>query len=275
MYVSFFKNNKHYWRNMKYDPVKNIFAKLIHHNKLFRKVFYLILDITILRQLYVKKSIKKYYQKTEPFTFYDAGAGFCQYTDFILNHFPKADIVSMDLKTDYMLSYQSSLPSNCKRIKIYQGDLQSFICPQKTDLVIAIDILEHIQDDISVLKNIYQTMNHEGKLIISTPSNLDKAAAFTEEHVRPGYSMLELENKLKKTGFKILEIYYSYGFWGKLYWNIGMKIPLSLLSLSKLFFMILPLYFIIVVPFNLIFMFLDMNLKNKKGNGIVCISKKI
>jgi len=259
---------------MKYDPVKNIFARIIDQSTLCRSLFYHLLDLMILRQLHVKKNIKKYFHSQDQFVFYDAGAGFCQYTDFILKHYPHAQIVSMDLKTDYMQSYQKSLKTNSRPISIFQGDLQSFVCPEKVDLVIAIDILEHIKDDLSVLKNFFQAMNNNATLIISTPSNMDKAAAFTEEHVRPGYSVKELSDKLKQTGFSLVDIHYSYGFWGKLYWVLGMKIPLQIVSLSKFLLILLPFYFLVVLPFNLIFMQLDLCLFNQKGNGIICVAKK-
>ena len=38
-------------------------------------------------------------------------------------------------------------------------------------------------------------MADEGILIISTPSDRNEAAKFTEEHIRPGYNKKELEDK--------------------------------------------------------------------------------
>ncbi|MDD2650950.1 MAG: class I SAM-dependent methyltransferase [Candidatus Cloacimonadales bacterium] len=260
---------------MKYDPIKNIFAKAIDKNNVARNLFYRALDLLILRQWYVKKYIKMFFKTNDSFTFYDAGAGFCQYTDFVMKRYKNAKIVSMDLKSDYMKSYQRSLNKDqLSRIKVFEGDLQSFVSPEKTDLVIAIDILEHIENDISVLNNFYKSMNNKALLITSTPSNLDKAAAFTAEHVRPGYSPEDLQNKLLNAGFKIKEIRYSYGFWGKIYWNLGMKLPLQILSISKYFLIFMPVYFIVFMPFNLLFMLLDLMIINKAGNGIICIAEK-
>ncbi len=260
---------------MKYDPIKNVFANLIENNAFFRKSFYLTLQLIILRQWHVKKEIKALHNKKDTFTFYDAGAGFCQYSDFILSYFPNASVIAMDLKTDYMLSFQNYLKrKGINKISIYQGDLQSFIPQKKADIAIAIDILEHIQNDRQVLKNIYNSLNHNSHLIISTPSNLDKAAAFTEEHVRPGYAMEDLIEKVQTAGFKVKTVKYSYGFWGKIYWILGMKIPLTMTSLSKLFLIILPIYFLFVIPFNLVFMYLDMIIHNKKGNGLILVAEK-
>lgn len=260
---------------MKYDPVKNIFARLIERYPLIRKAFYFALDYLILRQSYVKNLILKYFPKDKSFVFYDAGAGFCQYSDFIMSRYQNAEIIAMDLKTDYMDSYHRyrSIKKD-KSLQIYQGDLQHFVCPKNQDLTIAIDILEHIEDDIAVLKNIYESSNQNALLIISTPSNLDPAAAFTEEHVRPGYDINELRSKLESSGFKIIELKYSYGFWGRIDWLFTMKFPLTLIGISKIFMLVLPLYYFIGIPFHLSMMLLDMITHNKKGNGIICVAQK-
>lgn len=260
---------------MKYDPIKNIFARLIEKYDFMRIVFYFLLDLMILRQWYVKQIIRKYFYKNREFVFYDAGAGFCQYTHYINRSYRKAKIVAMDLKTDYMESYNRYIQKKSpKKLEIFQGDLQDFITPINSDLTIAIDIMEHIEDDQAVLNNFYQGMNKDGILIISTPSNLDKSAAFTEEHVRPGYDIIDLKTKVKNAGFDILELKYSYGFWGKIYWVLGMKIPLSLTGFNKAFLVLLPFYFIIVLPFNLLFMLMDLMNKNHKGNGLILVAKK-
>ncbi|HOE91180.1 MAG TPA: class I SAM-dependent methyltransferase, partial [Candidatus Cloacimonadota bacterium] len=131
---------------MQYDPIKNIFAKMIDRSKIARNCFYRLLDILILRQWYIKDHIKVLFNKNDNFVFYDAGAGFCQYTDFILKHYKQSKIVAMDLKSDYLSSYERSLNTEqLSRIDIFEGDLQTFVSPIKADLVIAIDILEHIE----------------------------------------------------------------------------------------------------------------------------------
>ena len=48
---------------MHYDIIKDKFAKLIDIVPAFRKLFYLIMDLLLLRQWYVKKEIKKHFAK--------------------------------------------------------------------------------------------------------------------------------------------------------------------------------------------------------------------
>lgn len=260
---------------MQYDPIKDKLSNVIGIFPLLRKVLFFALDLLLLRQKYVKQSIRKYFSKNSAFRFYDAGAGFCQYADFALSQYPKAIVHAVDLKTTYLESYDNALsPDFASRFSFTQADLQTYTPRQKYDLVCAIDILEHIEDDMSTLQNFHTAMNPNAKLIISTPSDLDEAARFTSEHVRPGYNKIELEEKLIQCGFKILQSYYSYGFWGALAWKLLMKFPLSSLSRSKVTLVFLPFYYLMIYPAAAVMMYLDISRTNHSGNGIIVIATK-
>jgi len=260
---------------LRYDPIKNVFARAIDTYKPLRNVFYCLLDFLLLRQRYVKAMIRKYYNRSTELHFYDAGAGFCQYTDFVLNHYPSANVHAVDIKTEYLKSYHSSLnPSDVERVSICMADLQHYSPTGLFHLICAIDILEHIEDDDSCLKRFFDVLLPKGKLIISTPSDLDEAAKFTAEHVRPGYNKTALEAKLCAHGFKIRESRYTYGFWGALAWRLLIKQPLQIIAKSKLLTILLPLYYLPVLPLSQILMCMDMRSNNSSGTGILVVAEK-
>jgi len=93
--------------------------------------------------------------------------------------------------------------------------------------------------------------------------------SFIEEHVRDGYNIVEIEEKLRSAGFMKIISKYSYGKPGKVSWRISMKYPIIMLSRSKLFYIILPFYYILTFPFTLLFNFLDVNIKHKSGTGLI------
>lgn len=254
---------------MKYDPVKDRLFALVKKAPFLPELFFGLLDVLLLRQRYVKRELKLCFKDGQ--SFLDAGAGFCQYSDFVLNKYPHAKVMAIDLKSDYLESYAFKADS---RFSYMTKDLQCFDTNAKYDLAVAIDILEHIEDDVAVLNNLYKALNDGGFLIISTPSNLDEAARFTEEHVRPGYSMGELSEKVNKAGFKIVRKYYSYGFFGALSWKMMLKTPLSMLNKSKFSTILLPFYYLLIYPFSELLMQLDLAVNNKKGNGIILLAKK-
>ena len=127
--------------------------------------------------------------------------------------------------------------------------------------------------NIQVLKNFRQVLADKGRLIISTPSNFDESAKFTEEHVRPGYSKTEIIEKLKQTGFAVKSFQYTYGYWGQLSWKLTMKYPLTLVSKSKAFLLILPFYYLLTYPLALWLMKKDMTTVNQQGTGILVVAE--
>ncbi|MCK9329991.1 MAG: methyltransferase [Candidatus Cloacimonetes bacterium] len=207
--------------------------------------------------------------------FYDAGAGFCQYSYYMLKKFPQTKVFATDLKTIYLNDFYTFLNiEQQKRFSYTTADLQEYSLINKADLIIAVDILEHINDDISTIKNFYNSLKQDGYLIISTPSNLDKAAAFTAEHVRPGYSPNEICDKLINQGFKNINWKYTYGIWGKIYWLLVMKTTLKLINYTKYLMIIIPFYFLLIFIPVLICMYFDTITKNPKGNGIIITAQK-
>ncbi len=259
---------------MQYDKVKDKFAVAIDKFPALRKLFYLLLDMLLLRQWYVKKEIKKYFLTDKPLRFYDAGAGFGQYSYYILKKFKKSEVHAVDLKTDYMDSFAYYAKEvGWQNFTIQQANLVDYIPKESFDLIIAIDILEHIENDKQVLQNFRKVLTQGGKLIISSPSNFDESAKFTAEHVRPGYSKEDICSKLEKAGFRIKSFEYSYGKFGQIYWKLALKIPLSLISKSKVFVLFLPIYYIIFYPIAFGFMLLDYYNKNKIGTGVIVVAE--
>ncbi len=258
---------------MEYDPLKNKLASAIKLFPDLRVAMYRLMDVVLLRQRYVKREIKAYLSSHPSPGFYDAGAGFCQYSWFVLTHFPQSIAFATDLKTDYLKDFAAYADSFAKgRFSFQSADLQSY-CPfEGYNMAVAIDILEHIEDDVAAINNLYQSLLPGGVLIISTPSDTDEAARFTAEHVRPGYNKAELELKLADAGFSVEKSIYSYGKWGSMAWRLMMKYPLQLFA-KKLLPLLLP-YYIIVYPFAELLMQLDLHSHNSCGTGILVVARK-
>jgi len=260
---------------MQYDPIKNRINAMITYSASFRRFFFWLLDMLLLRQSYIKRAISKYFKRDEDFRFYDAGAGFCQYSYHILKRYSHARVFATDLKKDYLQKFAGFARAYFgDRFYYQEADLQVFVPKLHYDLVLAIDILEHIEDDRAVLKNFYSCMNPGAKLIISTPSDLDEAAKFTAEHVRPGYNKQELEDKLNDAGFILRESSYSYGKYGALAWRLLMKYPLQMLAQSKLALAIIPIYYLFVYPVAFVLNKLDLANHNAQGTGLFVVAEK-
>lgn len=91
-----------------------------------------------------------------------------------------------------------------KRVKVFGGRIIPFK-KELFDLVTAIDVLEHIEDDSKVLNEIKRIMKKKAKAILLVPahSKLWSARDINLQHFRR-YEPGELEEKCMKSGFKLL-----------------------------------------------------------------------
>jgi SAM-dependent methyltransferase len=260
---------------MEYEPLKRILNSTIRRITFLRRLLYLLMDALILRQWYVKREIKKIIKKRPVTRFYDAGAGLCQYSYYILQKYSGIEILSVDLNEEMLIAFSEYLtPDEEKRLLAVKADLQNYIPARKQDIIVATDILEHIEDDLAVLTNFREAINENGYLIISTP-HTGKEAGFTSEHYREGYSKDELENKLREAGWEIIEYCHSYGFWGNLAWHLAMRFPLSIINRCKLLIILLPVYYLLVYLPVYLMMLTDFKVDNKKGKGIVLVARAV
>ena len=156
------------------------------------------------------------------------------------------------------------------------ADLTKFNKPESFDFALSVDVMEHILEDVEVFKNINASLRKGGMLLISTPSDQGGSDAdssedgsFIGEHVRNGYNIKEIEDKLKAGGFSKVEARYSYGVPGHIAWVLSMKYPMKILSVSKAFLILLPFYYLITFPFCLILNQADTNGTHAKGTGLI------
>ncbi len=269
---------------MNYDPIKNIFAERIKKQPILRIIFYRLLDLFFLRSWYVRRELKNIRKRTNDknLSVYDAGSGFGQYTYFMHKHLQPCSIYGIDVKEEWIRDCKNFFSSRkIDSVSFGIEDLTKIEHQNKFDLILSVDVMEHIEEDRLVFKNFYNALKKDGFLLINTPSvyggsdvHGDEEESFIGEHARDGYSPEELRDKLEPLGFTIEKIIFTYGYWGDKAWRLGIKIPMRLLNFSKLFFLILPLYFLITFPFTFTMMFIDYKSDNKIGAGINLLAKK-
>lgn len=270
---------------MKYDPIKKSLGKVFNKNPFLRKIFYKLLDLLLLRSWYVKRELKKIAkEKSSELDILDAGAGFGQYTFFMSSLNKSWKIKAVDVK-DEQIEDCNKFFKKIKRehkVNFEFADLTKFKEEEKYDLILSVDVMEHILEDVDVFKNFYSSMKKDGILLISTPSDMaedhhehdheeneDDNHFFVEEHVREGYNIDEIKEKLTKAGFSDISAKYSYGKPGTFAWILSMKIPIIALNFTKLFFVLLPFYYLIFYPIAFIFNIIDVNTKHKSGRGLL------
>lgn len=98
--------------------------------------------------------------------------------------------------------------------RVVCGDLGKLNFPDSSfDLVTLLEVLEHVDDDLNGLREVFRVLKKRGIFFISVPvfPFLWSSHDFASHHKRR-YTKKELETKLLKTGFKILNISYFDSF---------------------------------------------------------------
>jgi len=268
---------------MKYDPIKNIFGSVVRRVPLTRVLFYKILGVLFLREWYVKRELRRQFQeRTASVEVYDAGSGFGQYSYYMATHFSAAHIYAVDVKEEQIDDCRSFFGRRgLTQCTFAVEDLTQIAHEDRFDLILSVDVMEHIPDDVGVFRNFYRAMRTGGTLFINTPSNLggsdahsEEDESFIEEHARNGYGADEIRTKLTSAGFAVESIRYTYGPWGARYWQLALKYPLLLVNASTLFLILLPFYYLVVLPIVLPMMWLDYRSENVAGSGLNVVAKK-
>ncbi len=264
---------------MQYDPIKRVLGEAFNKTPFLRILFYHLLDLLLLRTWHIHKALKLWAKgkRQQPVRVLDAGSGFGQYSYYLSGMSDQWRVLAVDVKEEQIADCSQFFKQIDRQNVHFQiADLVHFQTPEPVDLVLSVDVMEHILEDVEVFKNFYASLNPGGMVLISTPSDQggsdvhgDEESSFIEEHVRDGYNLQEIQDKLKSAGFSRTEAHYSYGAPGKISWRLSMKYPIVMLGMSKLFFVLLPFYYLLVFPFCLVLNYLDTHGQHATGTGLI------
>ncbi|HEU4717736.1 MAG TPA: class I SAM-dependent methyltransferase [Bacteroidia bacterium] len=263
---------------MEYDPIKRSLGNVFNKSPFLRKVFYRLLDLLLLRAWHVHRELRAWRKgKGNDISILDAGSGYGQHSYYLSGMNPDWKILAVDVKEEQVEDCNRFFAqAGRKNVHFEVADLTVFKKENTYDLAISVDVMEHILEDELVFRNICASLKPGGMLLVSTPSDQggsdvhgDEESSFIGEHVRDGYNIKDIEDKMKRAGFSKVEALYSYGTPGKISWRLSMKWPIMLLGVSKIFFIIIPFYFLITYPFAYILNWIDTCTKHATGTGLI------
>lgn len=277
-----------------YDPLKAKLGAFVARSTFLRRLFYTALGMLFLRQWHVRKALRRLADASAPDakgqrapgaqsirSILDAGSGFGQYSYLMTKFFPSARITALDVKSEQI--------DDCNRFAAAMGiagldfsfgDLTQYSEPDTFDLALSVDVMEHIEDDRAVYRNLFASLRSGGYVIIATPSTTQESHdgeihSVIGEHVREGYTEPEFREKLTTAGFRIESLRYTYGpVWGRFAWWILQRIPMRLLTISKILAIIVIPWMIVLYLPAAIFMWLDTVVTNKSGGGWLMVARK-
>lgn len=269
---------------MQYEPIKKSLGNFFSGSLFMRKALYFLLDLLLLRTWHVKKALRKIAVEFPGKAFVlDAGSGFGQYTWRMSRMNPQWNIKAVDINTEQIEDCNNFFRKTglSNRVAFQTADLARLADHNVYNIILSVDVMEHIEEDVLVFRNFYNSLKNNGILLISTPSDQggsdvhgEKEKSFIDEHVRDGYGVGEIAKKLSMAGFSDIKARYTYGRPGNISWKLSMKYPIKMLNISYLFFVLLPFYYLIFFPVSIILNIFDLLMTHETGTGLLVIARK-
>ncbi|MCB9357635.1 MAG: class I SAM-dependent methyltransferase [Calditrichaeota bacterium] len=268
---------------IEYDPVKASLGRVVSRQPLLRRLFYTLLGALFLRNWYIRRELNRLRPTKSKWNIFDAGSGFGQFSYKMAKTFPNATVFGLDVKEEQIEDctwFSKSIGQT--NVKFEIGDLTEYVKPDTYDLILNTDVLEHVLEDEKLWANFFNSLRSGGYLIATTTVNKEGATEYVEgdfsaigEHVREGYTREEFQDKAKRAGFIVDRLAITYGdFWGFTAWRILQRIPIEMANKSKLFFIFVVPWILVMYPIAAFMMWMDMRTDNKTGGGWIFVGKK-
>ena len=226
-------------------------------------------------------------QDERPVRILDAGTGFGQYAHFLLREFPQARVHAVDVKTDYLTRARAFMRTpHADRVTFAEDDLTDLEADGPFDLILSVDVMKHIADDEAVFEHFARVLRpgwlrrHQhalrpgGSGVDAAKADTAGADSFIGEHVRDGYNLGALEEKLRRAGLAPTTSRYTYGRYGSAAWRLLIQQPMKALGKSWAFLPLVLAYYLPALPASLLLNALDVRADNDEGTGLLVIARK-
>lgn len=149
----------------------------------------------------------------------DAGSEDATFTYWLADRYPAARVVAVDLDAAAVEACRTARPARyAERVEFLAGALAD-LPPSSFDLSTAFDVLEHIDDDVGALRALHTALDPGGTLLVHVPANpyTDRRGAchwipdedawrINAGHVRHGYRVEDLRQRVETAGFEVVEV---------------------------------------------------------------------
>lgn len=215
-----------------------------------------------------------------PLTMLDAGGGEGAFAYYCARRFPAWQVVVADDEPATIARGQRIVDGlGLKNLQVQQVDLTHFRATARYDIVICSDVLEHIEDDQSVVGNLARALKPGGVLCLTSPSIPQRRhlalVAWRERrigfhpsqygHVRDGYSAADMRHFFEVNDLAIDTIRWTFGLFGTLMFDLFFATGDNRPS---------PLAYAVLFPFYLGLSALDVALPNRSGSAIMAVGHK-
>jgi 2-polyprenyl-3-methyl-5-hydroxy-6-metoxy-1,4-benzoquinol methylase len=202
------------------DPDGSSRLKMTGLERFYIRVFGL--PDTIVQQQ--ARSVLKVLQGQSFSNLLDAGCRQGHYAIRIARLHPNVEVRAIDIDGESVLEGESVRKAlGLKNLSFEKEDVFSLQFEGSYDVVLLLQVMEHLVDDLAVLRNVHLVLRDRGILVITVP-NLNLKSERTrklrkyvkiQSHVRQGYRPSDMERLLEQAGFKIQRMEFLSGVIGQ------------------------------------------------------------
>jgi len=261
-------------------------SRLLGKSVVKRKIGFHLLYMTTLWEWTIRKAVwQAVSAKKIPFAFLDSGSGMGQHAFAVAKKYPQARVLGIELDREQVDDCNHVAHKMAQdNLRFRSGDLADFKAFNAFDVILCSHILEHIQEDVAVIRALYNGLKKGGTLIVYVPTSERRVLASLDrtihkmvrkagmplphDHIRY-YTREELCGKLERQGFYIQAATVTYGSYGRLAYDIVTSV-----QYSPFFLLIFPFYLVFIHPLVLVLMWADYCKRNREGNGLLIVAVK-
>jgi len=263
---------------MQHDELRKTLSDVFRNRPHFRSLFYVLIDILIVSFWHIRRGILSFARNhVGPVHVLDAGTGLGQYVYYLTRNFPSWNIYATDVSANEICECNRYFHRlQYERVLFRTEDLKELQRQEVYDLILAVNVVEYIDDDRLVMQNFFKALKPGGMLLMSMQSDKSKIIPpnFTNKllgnkEVNHRYNNLEIKKMLRELGYKSIKAHYAYGASGRLSTLIGVSFPKYLLRKSKGFLYLLPFYYLICYPLVFVLNSIDTYFVHLSGSELV------
>lgn len=262
---------------MKYAPIIKRIDGLLGKSAIGHYFLFNALNLLLPRSWHLRRELQLW-KKNHPDhqCVLDSGSGFGQYSYMITTLNKNWSVKGVDISESLIAhSNQVFRKMRLENVIFKTGDLTEPIADEGYDLALGMDIAEYIKDDELMFGNLFDALRPGGALFMyshlideKNPHKKRIRLKLVEEQVRNGYKTEEIKTKLKQAGFDKVKCRPVFGVTGNLSWNLSIFIPLKMLNFTLLSLIVLPIYYIVLLPLIIILNYIETHSGHLTGTAM-------
>lgn len=178
----------------------------------------------------------------------DAGSGPGVFAFELGRRFAQASVLGVDTSAEAIMSCEHIVKKvRARNVGFQQADLDQINEKDAFDLILCIDIMEHIEDDQAALRQLYRIAAPGGVVVLHVPALYRRYPIWKKRlnfnvptHVRTGYEPHDIQEKVEEAGFLVHQSGFTYGFWETLANNISYMITGAKMKNKNLYSLAFP-----------------------------------